>query len=368
MIKHMVILQRLLLALIFVSATSFLSGCNFEKIKVDEDAHFNTLFTRSGGGFTGADGTYSVYLPDGRTVWIFGDTFLGTVNADSTRRKMNPMYIRNAFVVQDDTMLTTLYTGTTEDYHSLIIPPKVKKSDGELTENQFWYWPGDGFAQQDTLKVFLSEFEQVTDDMWGFEWKSTALAEFLLPGFEQVALHEIPTAKVDSIHFGHAVLKDKGFLYMYGLRNGKPYAARTNLKNILGDWEYFSEGKWTRNVKGATPILDINISEQFSVFKLGNTYYLLTQLGDFSNDVWVFHADEPDSWETTKGKKIFTIDIPFNNSELFTYNALAHPQFIDDQERLLVSYNMNSHKLQDLFQNAHIYKPRFLRVPIHDLK
>lgn len=31
---------------------------------------------------------------------------------------------------------------------------------------------------------------------------------------------------------------------------------------------------------------------------------------------------------------------------------------------LLVSYNMNSFKLQDHFENAGIYRPRFIRVPL----
>ena len=43
------------------------------------DTYFTNLFIRDCCGFTGGDGTYSVLLPDGRTVWIFGDTFLGTV-------------------------------------------------------------------------------------------------------------------------------------------------------------------------------------------------------------------------------------------------------------------------------------------------
>lgn len=367
MIKQFVSTQ-ILRACIFLFATLLTVSCGVDKAKIKPDSQFNKLFTRSSKGLTGADGTYSVYLPDGRTVWIFGDTFLGTVNADSTRKKMSPMYVRNAFAVQSDSNLTTLYTGTSEDYHSLVIPPKVVHSNGLISENEFWYWPGDGFVKEDTLKVFLSEFKQVKEDMWGFEWKGTAIAEFILPELKQVGLHEISPGKVGNIHFGHAVLKDEEYLYMYGLGNGRPYAARVPSCNIKKEWEYYSNGEWTYDVKQATPVLDVNGSEQFSVFKIESTYYLLTQLGNFSNEIWVFNAENPFSWNSSKGKIIHTIDIPFHNSNLFTYNALAHPQFIDEQGGLLVSYNMNSHKLQDLFDNAHIYKPRFIRVPVHQLK
>ena len=54
------------------------------------DPRFNRQFTRLGDGWTGADGTYSVALPDGRTVWMFGDTFLGRVNPDRSRPADTP--------------------------------------------------------------------------------------------------------------------------------------------------------------------------------------------------------------------------------------------------------------------------------------
>ncbi|HPS51075.1 MAG TPA: hypothetical protein PK892_10265, partial [Bacteroidales bacterium] len=40
------------------------------------DRKFMKMFARDCCGVTGADGEYSVLLPDGRTVWIFGDSFL----------------------------------------------------------------------------------------------------------------------------------------------------------------------------------------------------------------------------------------------------------------------------------------------------
>ncbi|MEE4608513.1 MAG: DUF5005 domain-containing protein, partial [Desulfobacteraceae bacterium] len=49
------------------------------------DPFFNRLFARTGGGWTGGDGTLSVPLGDGRTLWLFGDSFLGKVNPDGSR-------------------------------------------------------------------------------------------------------------------------------------------------------------------------------------------------------------------------------------------------------------------------------------------
>ena len=49
------------------------------------DQAYDDFFQRAGPGWTGGDGTYSVGLPDGRTAWSFGDTFLGTIAPDGSR-------------------------------------------------------------------------------------------------------------------------------------------------------------------------------------------------------------------------------------------------------------------------------------------
>lgn len=336
--------------------------------QVYEDTTFNQLFTRSGDGFTGGDGTYSVLLPDDRTVWIFGDTFLGEVSADSTRIKTDPMYIRNSFVVQDGDNLTTVFRGSPDNSKTLITPPTVLESKGEVTEDSLWYWPGDGFVKDGELHVFVSKFHQFGDDMWDFGWLGGALASFSLPELKQTNLLEIPDDKLGGIHFGHAVYEGSQFLYMYGLKDGFPYAARAPGGDIEANWEYYSKGDWVEDAGEATPVLDVSGSEQFSVFKIDESYYFLTQLGGFSNEIWIYHSEQPYGWEPDRGKHIYTIELPFDNPELFTYNALAHPQFINQKRELLISYNTNSHRLQDHFENAHIYKPRFIRVPLQLLK
>ena len=46
----------------------------------------------------------------------------------------------------------------------------------------------------------------------------------------------------------------------------------------------------------------------------------------------------------------------------YTYNAVAHPEQ-DAAGGLLVSYNVNSFDGSELYRQADIYRPRFVRVP-----
>jgi hypothetical protein len=53
------------------------------------------------GRWTGADSAYSVELPDGRTAWIYSDTFLGEVN-ETHGRPLDSPFIHNSINVDDD--------------------------------------------------------------------------------------------------------------------------------------------------------------------------------------------------------------------------------------------------------------------------
>lgn len=326
------------------------------------DSNFTSLFQRTGEGFTGGDGTYSVELPDGRSVWIFGDTFLGTIEPDGSRKKSTPMYIRNSMVVQEGNNLTTIFQKINGQDHSTIIPPKVIDSDFKITEEMQWYWPGDGFIENNKLKIFLSEFHQTDTGMWGFEWKGIALASFSIPDLKQTGIKYFNYDHNARIHFGHAVLQDGNYTYIYGLGEGKPYVARAKAGNIEGPWEFYTNNGWSLKSEESIPIADIEGSEQFSVLKWKGKYILITQLGGFSKEICSFTSDNPYSGWKNK-QVLYTTPIPENNPNLFTYNALAHPQFTKNN-MLLISYNTNSYALEDHFIDAGIYRPRFIRVPL----
>ena len=71
------------------------------------------------GQWTGADSAYSVELPDGRTAWIYSDTFLGEVN-ETHGRPLDSAFIHNSINVDDDGEITTYTGGTPEAPESLV--------------------------------------------------------------------------------------------------------------------------------------------------------------------------------------------------------------------------------------------------------
>src|SRR5260370_679407 len=232
------------------------------------DAVFDAVWTQNGPGtgnepaggpgWTGADSTYSIILPNGDSAFFFSDSYIGespTVGGDGTvstdanglrtravncgaplcnpptslYRAHNSVVIRNSVTG----ILTTLAgapdgTGYSTSYFA---PPLA------LITGHF-YWMGDSVVFQvdasGTKKVwtFLMEF----DGSWVYHGSAIAQLSLTNLTIESIKpLTNVPGANV--VSWGSAMWLDGGYaassLYIYGMQgnnpNGKlPFIARTN--------------------------------------------------------------------------------------------------------------------------------------------
>jgi len=365
--KRITIVNAIFILIVFITACTHSSKHQQETAATSDsvyiDYKFTDFFARNCCGVTGADGFYSVPLPDGRVVWIFGDTFLGTVNPDGSREKGLPVFIRNAFAVQDGDSLRTLYNVIGGWESSLVIPPGAVKGS-EFSEDSLWYWPGDGFIENGKLKVFMTSFYQAEQGNWGFRWVAANLATFSLPDIKLEKIDHFDYPNEVEIHWGHAICDEApDYTYIYGAGDKYPYVARAPKGNISKTWEFYNGNEWVANSYEAKPMTDFKGSEQFSVIKLGDKYVLLTQSGDFlASSLYAVTSDLPYKGWANK-KELYKLQPLKPAKDLFAYNPVAHPYFLENNE-LLVSYCVNSFNLNDLFEDAEKYRPVFIRLPI----
>lgn len=351
----------------FLAVVTLVTSCKTnvsEKIEgmnrtVTPDTIFNARFFPKGDAFTGGDGTYSIRLPDGRSLWIFGDSFIGNVTPDLKRVKTDPQYIRNCFVILGNDSLITLQQGKPSEFKSMMIPPEV--TNGKYSEHDFWYWPGDAFIENGKLNVFVSKFFQVKGtDMWAFQFQGTELVEFSLPDLNVLRIDAFPQR--DSVHYGHAVLQTDEYTYIYGLKNQFPYVARAKKGSVRDAWQFYSGNKWVAQAELAEPMIRFSGSEQFSVFEWRQSYVMIMQGSDLSRNIYSFTSTQPyGPWENQQ--LLYETPLPSGCKTCWSYNALAHPEFAED-DQLLVSYNINSMEMDDHYANATLYRPRFIRVPM----
>lgn len=363
-----------------------LISCHYGTDAIRTDKDFATLFYSDSGGILCADGIFSVPLPDGASVFFVGDCFVGKLKNGGIDPG-TPM-LRNAFnfIDKDMTRARAIIRGTLAEPLTLMVPSSL-----ENDTIYRWYWPGHGFTRGDTLYVFAlslyndpsaiakldkkeeekDEMDKMAEEMFAFRIAGIDLLTYKLPDFTLLENHRIEyDYRKYPIDFGNCVMVDNGFVYIYGTRNepgiSRIHAARTPLNSnvFYANWEFFNGTGWEHNIEASVPInVDISVSEQFSIFRIGNKYILLT-MERAGTDIYTYVSDTPTGIFTNK-KMQYRPPEPERDTtgRLFVYNALAHPQYISHDE-LLVSYCVNSFHVRDVYQNADNYRARFLRVPL----
>jgi len=323
----------------------------------------NALFDLKGPGWTGADSTYSVPLPDGRTVWLFSDTFLGVVDDRGGRHRFSPL-VNNTLVVQDGEVLTTLHGGDPTLPASYFPSPTGGRDD--------WYWVYDGTVERtpegDKLRVFLLHFSRAGDGVFGFRWRGNALATLSLPELELESI--VPVTSEGGVSWGAAVLETPSHTYVYGTEDHGDdkymHLARTPKDGLTGPWEFWDGGAWSGDPAASARLLH-GVANEYSVTAHAGGFVLVTMdtRTTFSPDLVAYTACAPQGpWEN---RTLLYRTPESGQRDLITYNAHAHPQ-LTDERGWVVSYNVNSRTFGDLFLDATVYRPRFVRVPFEEAR
>jgi hypothetical protein len=339
------------------------------------DSVFTEYFRPNSGGWTAGDATISVSLPDGRTIWLFGDSYLE--NVDTTNNTLSCLFqIRNCMVVQDSTDPSILTTYFDEGQSGVLRSTfKLGPNDPAIL------WPGHGFTDADTAYIYLDEIDGPSMGHLGLY-----VAKLQLPGLQINGIYPLPDHA--DIIMGRAVVTDtaSGYRYIYGNKNNwivwEPYVARTLIgTNILAPYQFYTGSGWSYNPFAAAPVSSDYVSPGFSVFKMNNKFYLLTQENglltcSLGREIYIMESATP--WGPFTNKQlVYTIEDQFNGHYTLTYNAQAHPSHTENGE-LLISYNLNDvvdttepyicpSQCKNLGRDrmdADTYRPKFIRVPI----
>ena len=307
--------------------------------------------------FSGSDGAISVPVGKDTSVWFFGDAFMGEVHGNTRDSLTSPLIYGNIFVELAGDKARTICGGTPQN------PSAVVPCDS-IGGQQAVYWPHHGFVENGILHAYMIRI--VFDPVLWFRTDGLVYVRFSLPDYTVMDISEIASFAENHVWYGWGFFKENGYWYTYGgTENRELHLARARLENDrLCCWEYFDGNSWSDDPKRTRKLegIDIRISTQFSVFPYEGKYILLTQDGNnLSDDIYSFVADSPEGPWYNK-KLLYTVPEPSEDSELYSYNAMAHPQYSKDG-KLLVSYCINSHRPGRLWEDVSVYRPRFLRVP-----
>lgn len=356
----------------FIVLFLIITGTGLAQTTSYRDSVFTEYFRRSQ-GWISSDATISVPLPNGKVLWMFGDTHLDNLNpADTTVPCL--FQVRNSMMVQDAVdrnKFIIILDNTKNDVNRT--PVKLKDNDTTL------FWPGHGYVLGDTVTTFWLRYHSTKLTTIGIYAVKIYWPDFT----DATAIKSIKKIPVNQnaladFEFGNALIPDPetNFLYIYGHRKNwivlEPYLARCPLDNVMGKWEFYDGSGWTTDLTKAKKISNEYVSPSFSAIKLNGKYYIIAQENGYltcglGRQIFAYSSDNPYGPFANK-QTIYVMNDKFKGSYMITYNATSHTEFNENNE-LLVSYNVNGicpTQCQNAWtgrMNADTYRPKFVRIP-----
>ena len=327
--------------------------------------HFDK-FNNVKGGWLASDATISLLLPDGKTLWLFGDCFIGEKSGEFGINPGTSSFINNAAIIEDADVLTTYYGGSTENPSSLI------PGDGADI-----FWPEHATIENDTIKIFAIKIIYQDNGIPGFNFRvgTTHIASFKYPEMEYINTVPVEYISDTTMRFGTHVLKRDDFTYIFGKKEITldgftypiPMLARVT-NSVSEPWEFYAgSDSWSYNCEDAKSIGDRPMSESFFVYEKNNKYYLIMHEIWMVGELFILEADEiTGPWNRASSggiENLFCIIPKYGNN--FTYNLFAHPHFQND-DRILISFNVNTSNFYSIYTDTRNYRARFLWLSVED--
>lgn len=364
-------------------------------------------------GWEGADAAYSVPLSGHRTLWLFGDTFLGEA-------RRGARIVHNTIGIQHDPDVTTAqlvtHTGGTPDEPTPFFP----------ADPGTWLWPMAGARTRAGVVVFFMRVRSARPDLPTMldAWRAEGSLNFFEVFDWTAALIENPDDPVDTwrvqmldtppsvnkIMPGAGALGDGGHLYAYGWRDGhelrpgmlrkKPryrgfrrprraFLLRWPVEQIasgLHDPQWWCGDGWDADPGRAVAVID-SPSTEFTVHRDAHGFVLteaagwltgvdgipalrrlrvlkrlprisrlLTWAGLIRASVMVRRGAAPQGpWSDP-----VRVHTPKVRRDVLVYAGKAHPQLSSDE--LVCTYAQIALKADRTLDDESVYYPRFVRV------
>ena len=341
------------------------------------DKDFDGYFLRYY-GWNGGDIGISTLLPDGRSIWTWGDYHSGVVDSERNRLSESRQFPRNGLTIQDGENFSAFRLLTEDNLGSIKVPLVYKDNNGrEIDGGQQWYWPMGGTIYYRNgvpeLQILLEHMVNTGGGgAWDMEAISCDVAIFSLP---DLRLKEVVKDRyVGKIAFANVVLRDDdGIVYIYGERNyglcgSATFAARCVDGDLSGTWEYYNgkdkvwstDHSWENDEEA---MFDYKmIDSPVFVFKDCDKYYAFEQTACFGRTTNLFDAESPVGPFTNK-RKVGELPEEISTGNFFCYIPALHQQFSQNGELLYcVSKNNKDIDWYNSPGSGDIYLPHFFRV------
>ena len=302
----------------------------------------------------------STRLPDGRIVWVFGDT----VRAAQVR----PRIVANSMLVTSGLCTQQVETSG----HGPVI---ADRRDGVV------HWPMSVTAitvdGRSEIVVLSGRIRRGTSGGGlDFTYLGSTATTFVVPDGgvpelrSQLELTPDSTA-LDQVNWGSAMTMHDGYLWVYGTQlpsrtsfGRALYAARAPVERARDrrTWQFWDGSAWVASPQQAKPVLPAEggVSQTLSVDVVDGSYVIVSKRdGDLGNDVYSWTSSSPvGPWTPHRGVRAQFQD----SSGQLHYAPLAHPQIRLSDGKLLISISRNTTDFGRLLSDPGVGRPVFAEI------
>ena len=318
-------------------------------------------FDQRGPVWGGGDGAEPIPIDNGRTLWLFGDTYIG--GGPYGGRLDNRGFVHNSMVVQyNGSCFAYLFRGdAVHGWYSAI--PEPSDSD--------YYWPNAATYDpvSGVLSISLMRVHTVDpNNPWGWQLVGIDVMHYRVsPTLTILSTERLFTfGPADRAQFGTNLLADQGSVYLYGCAQREPtecFVARTNASMQAGSLAFWSHSGWVATLAAADPIVvDQPVGEQLHVAKVGDGYVASNQIPLLGSGTWGWWGPSPTGPFSPIGQLWDANDPPHGplHSNWFSYGG----RVINSSAGPIGVFSVNTADNEGATV-AGVYGPRFVTIRDH---
>lgn len=328
-----------------------------------------TSFYDRKSGWIASDGNFSIPLSDGRVFWSMNDSYIN--NFDTLAGTTGCLFqVRNAGLVQPFNNWSWQATSTRIGSSSGI--PSLFKNN---TDDNYLLWPTGGYQNGDTVYVYCSNIKNSNEGLGFTRGGNDFLGKLIMPSLTVTGFDALPSFNDITFGVGFDTEETDGYIYTWGVQGAfitsNIVVARFPKNNPRAHWAFWNGSAWDTAVSHIAPV-SIGASNGVYVAKVRNKYVALsTEFAvscDAGNRIYVATSNSI-TGPFTERKVLYTIPDNELGHTPFFYGPAIHPQYINTNNELLISYDINcySNCLPSCINNGFnpdYYRPRGLRVPL----
>ncbi len=330
-------------------------------------------------GWLGADDAFSVPLAPDKSLWLFGDTYVGS--SDTKLRSQATTMIHNSIGIST----CRPGKGCSMRYYWAGAGSAKPRSFFDSGRDDLWYWPLDGYREGDKLFLPLLVVRERPGshlgDAFGWIIAGTRWAEVTNlsapPERWKISVRDLTNAKLWP---GASVVPYGKYLLLYtevSEGEGKGYmtvlrVARDRLADPAARWEYIGEdGKWHAAPPhgDARDVIDQPISEMSVRYHPAEREWVAISPGpEFPSPRIVARTAASPLGPWSPPKTIFEFPemkpgTPGYDKDTFCYATKEHVEFEQDS-KMVVTYACYSFSTPKAKENMGIYRPQVVVLDV----